>query len=236
MTGVARLRGPSVARWLWAVSLALGTVALAAVLLSWRPAGPSAVGTVPISEVGRAKAMPDQPILRLAPVARAGPIATFPARADRLPALQPTPPVSVRIDALGVDAPIVAVGVEPGTGGVMSVPSDGGLIGWYEHGPSPGETGSAVLAGHVDFDGRPGAFFELRRIEPGAVLVVRGADGIERSFVVQGRQEIAKADLPVSRLFTRSGPSALVLVTCGGSFDRSAGSYTANVVVYAVPA
>ena len=224
------------ARWLWAASLAVSTVALVAVLLSWRPAGPSAVGSVPIVDLTPGKALAERPIVRLAPLARAGPVTTYPARADQLPARRSTPPVSVRVPALGVDAPITNVGVDPGNGGVMSVPSDGGLIGWYEHGPSPGETGSAVLAGHVDFGGRPGVFFELRRIEPGAEIFVRGADGAERRFVVQGRQEIAKPDLPVSALFTRTGPPALVLVTCGGSFDPATHSYTANIVVYAVPA
>ena len=71
---------------------------------------------------------------------------------------------------------------------------------------------------------------------PGAVIVVQDANGAQRRFVVQGRTEIAKPDLPVSELFTRTGPPALVLVTCGGSFDRSARSYAANVIVYAVPA
>jgi len=66
--------------------------------------------------------------------------------------------------------------------------------------------------------------------------VVRGAYGVEHQFVVQGRQGIAKPELPVAGLFTRTGPPALVLVTCGGNFDRATHSYSANVVVYAVPA
>jgi Sortase domain len=219
-------------RWPWAALLALSTLALVAVMLSWRAPGPAVAGTVPTGDASRAKVMADGPIVRFA---RMSPVATHAAGTDRLPRRVTVAPVSIRIDALGVDTGVTAVGVDPATGG-MAVPPDGGVIGWYQYGPSPGEEGSAVLAGHVDYGGRPGAFFNLRTLEPGAVVVVRDVNGAERSFVVQGRAEIAKPELPVAELFSRSGPPALLLITCGGSFDRAARSYAANVVVYAVPA
>ena len=222
------------ARWTW-TAFVVSSVALFAVIASWRPPGPTSAGTLPITEGVRRKTFAGEPIVHLSMFNGGAPVGTHPAGAERLPADQSVPPVSVRVDGLGIDVPVVSVGVEPGTG-AMSVPPDGGVVGWYQYGPSPGETGSAVLAGHVDFDGRPGAFFELRRVEPGATVVVRTADGAERNFVVQGRAQIAKAELPVSELFSRTGPTALVLVTCGGSYDRATRSYAANVVIYAVPA
>jgi hypothetical protein len=220
------------ARWPWAALLALSTIALVAVMLSWQAPGPAAAGTVPILDASRVKAVADGPIVRMSPL---GPVGTHPAYTDHLPRRSAIAPVSVRIDAIGVNAPVTPVGVDTSTG-AMAIPADGGFIGWYEWGPSLGEPGATVLAGHVDYDRRPGAFFNLRSLEPGAVIEVQGADGAARHFVVQGRTEIAKPELPVAQLFTRSGPPALVLVTCGGSFDRAARSYAANVIVYAVPA
>jgi hypothetical protein len=216
----------------WASSLWVSTIALVAVVATWDPPGDRSVGR-PIAEVTAAgKVFAAGPIVRYADV---GTVGTYPARADGLAPAAAVPPVSVKIEALGVDAPIVPVGVESDTG-AMSVPPDGGVIGWYEFGPAPGLAGSAVLAGHVDYGGRPGAFFDLRRLEPGAEILVSSADGTARRFVVQGRQEFAKPDLPVAELFSRTGPAALMLVTCGGSYDRAARSYSDNVIVYAVPA
>ena len=46
---------------------------------------------------------------------------------------------------------------------------------------------------------------------------------------------ILKTELPPD-LFARTGPSKLVLITCGGEFDRSVRRYKQNVVVVATPA
>ena len=67
------------------------------------------------------------------------------------------------------------------------------------------------------------------------VVVVSYADGTQRSFTVVERRLIAKPELPVEEVFARSGPPALVLITCGGEFDRSIRRYRSNVVVTAWP-
>lgn len=143
-------------------------------------------------------------------------------------------PQRLRIPAIGVDAPVGPVGVEPD--GQMTVPTDVAEIGWYRHGPVPGATGSAVLAGHVDSrtQGR-GAFFSLDRLAPGDEVEVTDAAGDTTTWVVTGRQTIDKDVLPLEEVFRRDGPARLVLVTCGGDFDGSARSYRSNVVVTAEP-
>jgi len=52
---------------------------------------------------------------------------------------------------------------------------------------------------------------------------------------VTGVERVAKEQLPVDRLFTRSGPPRLTLVTCGGPFQTERRSYRDNVVVTAEP-
>ena len=143
-------------------------------------------------------------------------------------------PVGLTIDAIGVRAPIVPVGVEAGSRRVQ-VPSNVHVVGWYRFGSPPGAGGSAVLLGHVDsWTQGPGVFFRLRELEPADVIWVTFANGSKSPFRVVARRSYPKSSLP-GKLFEREGPSILALVTCGGSFDRATRSYSNNVVVFAVP-
>ena len=144
-------------------------------------------------------------------------------------------PVGLRIDSLGVDAPIDAYGVNQRTG-QMAVPENVTDVGWYKFGPSPGESGSAVLAAHVDLAGSgPGVFFALDELEEGDQIVVVHDDGTEAPFRVVARTTYEKEALPLDVIFSREGPPVLTLVTCGGGFNRDISRYDSNVVVYAVP-
>jgi sortase (surface protein transpeptidase) len=144
--------------------------------------------------------------------------------------------VRVAVPSIGVDAPVVAVGVVVETG-AMEVPSDVDEVGWYSPGPAPGAgEGSAVLSGHVDSRSQgPGAFFPLEQVEPGAEVAVTLADGSTRAYRVEARRRYPKQELPVNDLFAVTGAPRLILVTCGGAFDTVDRQYSDNVVVYALP-
>ncbi len=143
-------------------------------------------------------------------------------------------PVGVTIPALGIDtATVVPVGVEPD--GVMEVPP-ADQLGWYRHGVTPGEMGSAVVAGHVIDPSGPGVFRYLADLEVGDEVTVTDAEGVVRRFVVAEVELHDKAAVPFDEVFARSGEPQLVLVTCGGDWDADRRSYRANVVVTAVPA
>ncbi|QJY44881.1 class F sortase [Pseudonocardia broussonetiae] len=157
-----------------------------------------------------------------------------PVVVSALPATPGTTPVTVEIPGRAVRAPVVPVGTAPT--GAMELPADPRTVGWWSPGPLVGGRGSAVLAGHVDTaEAGLGALAVLREVEPGEEVVVRGADGRELRYAVTARREYPKADLPAD-LFTGDGPPGLVLITCGGDFDRATGHYEDNVVVHAVPA
>lgn len=142
----------------------------------------------------------------------------------------PMTPIRVEIPELALDAAVIPVGLE--TNGDMELPP-AAQIGWYELGPSPGEPGSAVLAGHVDYNGERGAFFELRHLPVGAEVVVHGEGGVRRTFVVTEREQLAKSDVDLARYFTRDGPTRVTLITCGGVFDQGPGHYLDNILVTA---
>lgn len=153
-------------------------------------------------------------------------------RLEDLPRPGP-PPVRVHVESLGIDASVVDIGVEDG---VVTVPDDVDVVGWYRYGPAPGSPGSAVLTAHVDSAAQgAGAFFPLRKAEPGAQVTIDLADGSQRSFEVVGRRSYPKDTLPVDELFARSGDPTLTLITCGGAFDPVTRSYEENVVVFATP-
>ena len=143
-------------------------------------------------------------------------------------------PVTLRIPAIGVEATVKPAGVE--ADGEMEVPGNVTEVGWYKYGSAPGESGSAVLAAHVDLAGSgPGVFFDLRLVEPGDIILVDLDDDTTLTYRAEARTVYDKDDLPTEAIFSRQGPQILTLVTCGGGFNQSLRSYDSNVVVYAVP-
>lgn len=139
-------------------------------------------------------------------------------------------PVSVEAPAVGLSAPLVPVGKS--ADGALAVP-DFGNAGWYRHSVRPGAPGAAVLAGHVDSTTGPDVFFALGDLEPGDHVVIRHQDATTSTFVVDHREMTDKDQLPVDRIFDRPARPELRLITCGGGFDRAAGGYESNVIVYA---
>jgi hypothetical protein len=157
-------------------------------------------------------------------------VPVFTHRSARLEDVARTP-VNVRIAALGVDAQIIAVGTAPD--GQLDVPPDGSTVVWYRVGSVPGAAGSAVLAAHVDYAGRPGAFYALDRLAAGDAIRVDFDDGSTATFEVEDRTQYRKQALPVDDLFTHNGDAVLTLITCGGQFNHTTRHYDSNTVVQA---
>jgi LPXTG-site transpeptidase (sortase) family protein len=143
-------------------------------------------------------------------------------------------PVSISIARLRVDAAdVVDVGVE--SNGEMEIPSAPEDVGWYRFNPKPGQEGSAVLAGHINYNGTNGVFRHLSKLEVGDQVIIGYDDGSKTSFEVVERKQYNKEELPLDRIFAKSGDPVLTLITCGGSFNSSLRSYEDNFVVYAIP-
>lgn len=142
-------------------------------------------------------------------------------------------PVALTIDGIAIsDAPIRDVGVEPN--GEMEIPG-ATEVGWYRWSPSPGREGSSVLAAHIAFNGRDGVFRNLDDLEVGERFTVHYDDGTERDFEITEMGQYDKEELPFDRVFSKTGEPSVVLITCGGDFNRGLNSYEDNVVAYADP-
>ena len=141
-------------------------------------------------------------------------------------------PVWVSIPAIGIKkTKLIHLGLTKS--GALQVPHSTTVAGWFTGGPRPGATGSAVIAGHVDSKTGPGIFFWLRALKPGDKIYVGRADGTMAVFTVTRVHRYAKDKFPTEAVYGAVPDPELRLITCGGIFDRSLGSYLSNVVVFA---
>ena len=141
-------------------------------------------------------------------------------------------PVSLVVPAIGVDlSSLDRLGVDGG--GEIEVPADPADAGWLSVGASPGATGPAVIAGHVDSVDGPAVFARLGELAPGDEIGVGLDDGTSVTYIVTGTDTYPKTDFPTEAVYGPTPAPVLRLITCGGTFDRDARSYEDNVVVYA---
>ncbi|MFJ9814428.1 class F sortase [Streptomyces sp. NPDC101151] len=144
-------------------------------------------------------------------------------------------PQRIDIPELGVQAPVTARGLDD-RGAVDPPPLDQpGVVGWYGSGTTPGAAGTALMVGHVDTATRPAVFYKLSTLKPGETVRVVRADGKVAAFTVDDIRVLARDDFDAQQAYgpRKPGRAELRLLTCGGTFDRTSGSYTANVVVSA---
>ena len=173
---------------------------------------------------------PDTPTTTIAPTAPTEmPQAATEAAFDRPP---PDRPTKVRIASIGVDATIIDLGLNPDR--TLEVPEDIRLTGWWTGRSVPGEDGPSIVVGHIDSAAQgAGVFFRLRELDVGDVIHVERSDGSIAEFRVTETELVLKDEFPTEKVYGSTEGSQLRLITCGGSFDRSAGSYLGNLIVYA---
>ena len=140
-------------------------------------------------------------------------------------------PTRLRVVSVGIDTSLLPLGLA--ADGSLEVPPSGFPAGWFTGAPTPGERGPAVIAGHVDMNGRAGVFYDLRRVRAGDAVVVDRADGSSVTFRVTAVSTYEKKNFPSQLVYGDLDHPGLRLITCGGAFDHAARSYTDNIVVFA---
>jgi hypothetical protein len=179
--------------------------------------------------------------------AGAGPVASQPAPTKapsgtenaapkvRGPILAASAPVSLAIPAINVQTPLMHLGQT--AQGSLEVPPPGpdyDKAAWYKFSPTPGELGPAILVGHIDSAAKgPSVFFKLGALRPGDLVRVTRADGSVAVFKVDDVRRFHKQQFPTKLVYSNTDHSALRIITCGGPFDRDAGSYLDNTIVLA---
>jgi LPXTG-site transpeptidase (sortase) family protein len=114
----------------------------------------------------------------------------------------------------------------------MEVPSNITDVGWFNLGPRPGETGSAVISGHFNGEnGEAGVFIDLYMLKKGNKLYIKDDKGITTSFEVQESRIYYPGY--AEEVFSSNDTARLNLVTCDGVWDGTIKSYSKRLVVFA---
>jgi hypothetical protein len=144
------------------------------------------------------------------------------------------PPVRLEIARIGVSTGLQRLGKDHhGAVEVPSGPHQWDTAGWYAAGTRPGDPGSAVILGHVDSKRGPAVFYRLRELRRGDLVEVALADGSSVRFAVERVEQYPKARFPTAEVYYPTLTPELRLVTCGGTFDATAGHYRSNIIVFA---
>lgn len=130
-------------------------------------------------------------------------------------------------------APVVGVLSDAGA---LNPPEEPQTVGWWLGSALAGaDSGTTVVVGHIDSATRGlGALFRVDRVKAGDTVRLASGRATMAYQVVSLHFYVKAAGLPRS-LFVRSGSPRLVVISCGGSFDRATRSYRENVVVVAEP-
>jgi LPXTG-site transpeptidase (sortase) family protein len=129
------------------------------------------------------------------------------------------------IPEIAVNAGILPVGVT--RAGQLAVGRSVRDVYRWRDGVLPGQSGSAVLAGHTWSKG-PGVFDRLGRLDPGDRVAV----GRSRFEVTRVRRVRDLSRRAVAALFSDEGRPRLVLITCGDRNNRT-GVYRTRIIVHA---
>ncbi|HEY0472289.1 MAG TPA: class F sortase [Kribbella sp.] len=167
------------------------------------------------------------PVLRSVPSVRSSGPSSIEGQRRSVPMRKSTP-IRVVIPAIGVDSVLMRLGLK--SNGNLQVPPNGFPAGWFTGGPTPGEKGPAVIAGHVRWSGRTGVFAALSRLKPGDKVTVTRQDRSAAVFRVIQVKQYPKSSFPSGAVYGDLDHAGLRLITCGG-LDN--GRFEANLVVFA---
>ncbi|GGP97133.1 class F sortase [Streptomyces roseolilacinus] len=146
--------------------------------------------------------------------------------------LERSVPIGLRIPAIGVDTPVIRLGLA--ADGTVEVPpvTDDDRAGWYRHSPTPGQVGPSVVLGHVTVGAHgDGVFRHLARLHRGDRIEARLENGTTARFTVTAVRTVAKADFPTDDVYGDVDRPELRLITCGG--PRVGEEYRDNVIAFA---
>ena len=162
----------------------------------------------------------------------AGRDATSTGPTDAARPLARSAPVRLRIPRIGVDTPVIRLGLE--ADGTVEVPpvTAHDRAGWYDKSPTPGRTGPSVLLGHVTVGQYgDGVFRRLSELHRGDHVTTRLKNGTTAAFTVTRVRTVDKAHFPTQEVYGDVDRPELRLITCGG--PRSGNGYRDNVIVFA---
>lgn len=149
-----------------------------------------------------------------------------------LPGMARALPTRLRIPSIHIDVPFEdpPLGLNPNK--TIEAPRQFTDVGWYQYGAAPGETGTAVVLGHVDTYQGPAVFYSLGQLKEGDEVLVDRADGTTATFLVQELHRYSQDEFPSHLVYDPTPYPSLRLITCTGVYDHGTKRYDHNLVVF----
>jgi len=164
-----------------------------------------------------------------------------PDQSEPAPTPDLSPPTQIQIPSIGVKAGITKVGKVKDEFGRdrIGAPTNGTDTAWFDGSARPGDSGNAVLDGHVNWYGLiPGTtadavFTRLYQLKQGDQILILTQGGKQLTFLVDNVNPFNEDFHAPTGLLSRDGPPRLTLITCWGHYDRTKQTYNQRVYVSA---
>jgi hypothetical protein len=144
------------------------------------------------------------------------------------PGPDPTP-YKVELPTMGRTQPIVRVGIDKDR--KMVVPRNAEDVAWLDQGPIPGRTKNVVLAGHINYSGQRGSFEGIGRMKKREDIYLVLKNGKKMHFKVAWVCTFPRDTEHAGQIMGNTKVTSVTLVSCGGTYDSSAGTHEKRIVV-----
>ena len=144
----------------------------------------------------------------------------------------PDLPKYISIPSIGVRGYIQSVGIDQK--GLIAVPNNVHIAGWYINSAKPGKEGLSIIDGHRDGTTIGGIFRKLETLSKGDNISIEYGDGSEYTFEVVDLKKLSIEDAYDFMYSRIDGVDVqLNLVTCGGKWSREIDTYEDRIIVRA---
>lgn len=141
-------------------------------------------------------------------------------------------PIRLVIPKIKVDINLEQVGItSQGAVGVAKNPFNGA---WFNLGPRPGASGSAIISGHFGYfkNGTVGVFNNLYKLKEGDKIYIKDDKGVIIYFIVREIKIYNPKDEALDVFNSIDDKSHLNLITCEGVWDKVSKSYSKRLVIF----
>ena len=115
----------------------------------------------------------------------------------------------------------------------MGIPTIPSRAAWFNLGTRPGDIGSAVMSGHVNwYNNAYSIFLNLNKLKPGDKITVQDNKGAIISFVVRKSVIYGTNQDATNIFYSNDGLAHLNLITCSGTWNKIAKQYSNRLVVF----
>jgi len=153
---------------------------------------------------------------------------------SQITSVQKETPMRIIIDKIGVDAKILANGLDQN--GMMETPNSLFDVGWYDQSARIGDTLHPILlSGHYGITAKPGIFHKLGELKNGDQFKIIGEYGVLAEYEIVSTESNISEQIDMEKIYNKDDDKTetAVLITCDGEYDPATFDYSNRLIVYA---